>query len=126
MPSVHQRPLPSPDLSHDWVLDTEARPSLTAWGVSGLWLPLNKAFGVLANLPSENLAAGYVLGQDTRYWRTVTNLVMEVLAEQKFLPMSAATSITRAGSPCWTARATGSAWRNWPEPCRPSAAPKLR
>lgn len=87
MPSVQQRPLPSPDLSHDWVLDSEARPSLTAWAVSGLWLPLNKAFGVLANLPSENLAAGYVLGQDTRYWRNVTNLVMEVLAEQKFLPV---------------------------------------
>ncbi|TLN25647.1 DEAD/DEAH box helicase, partial [bacterium] len=87
LPSVHGRPLPSPELNHDWEVDLEQRSSLMAWAVSGLWLPLNKAFGVLANLPVENLADGYVLGQDTRYWRTVTNLVMEVLAEQKFLPV---------------------------------------
>jgi SNF2 family DNA or RNA helicase len=87
MPTSNLRPLPSPDLHHDWEVDLEQRPALMVWAVSGLWLPLNKAFGVLANLPVENLAGGYVLGQDTRYWRTVTNLVMEVLAEQKFLPV---------------------------------------
>ncbi|GAP13850.1 superfamily II DNA/RNA helicase, SNF2 family [Longilinea arvoryzae] len=87
LPTGHQRPLPSPELNHDWEVDLEQRPTLMTWAVSGLWLPLNKAFGVLANLPVENLAGGYVLGQDTRYWRTVTNLVMEVLAEQNFLPI---------------------------------------
>ncbi|MEM5776168.1 MAG: hypothetical protein AAGU05_14290, partial [Anaerolineaceae bacterium] len=87
MPSVRQRPLPSPELNANWEMDSEMRPALTAWTVSGLWLPLNKAFGVLANLPTENLTIGYVLGQDTRFWRTVTNLVMEILAEQKFLPV---------------------------------------
>ncbi|HWQ04628.1 MAG TPA: DEAD/DEAH box helicase [Longilinea sp.] len=87
LPTSHHRPLPSPELNQDWELDLEQRPTLLAWTVAGLWLPLNKAFGVLANLPVENLADGYVLGQDTRYWRTVTNLVMEILAEQKFLPV---------------------------------------
>jgi len=86
LPSTINSPLPSADLNPEWELDEVSTPHLTPWLVRGLWLPAGKAFGVLANLPVESTASGFMLGQDARYWQTVCSLVLEVLAEQKILP----------------------------------------
>jgi hypothetical protein len=51
LPTSRTGPLPSPELSHDWELDTRTTPNLDPWNVEGLWLAASKAFSVLANLP---------------------------------------------------------------------------
>ncbi len=85
LPTVHGSPQPSPQLNAEWELGN-APIRLQNWGIKGLWLPARKAFGVLVNLPPENREAGYKLGAEAHYWRTVSNLVLETLAEQKILP----------------------------------------
>lgn len=86
LPSTRHYPLPSPDLNPEWELDSYSSPSLAPWLVRGLWLTPGKAFGVLANLPTESKTSGFILGPDARYWQSVCGLVLEVLAEQKILP----------------------------------------
>ena len=83
LPSSRNRPYPSPQLNPEL---PPAPPHLSNWQVNGLWLPARKAFTVLVSLPEENPAPGCLLGSDTRYWRHVSNLVLEVLAAQKVLP----------------------------------------
>jgi SNF2 family DNA or RNA helicase len=86
LPTAVGKPLPSPDLNHNWELDTEAPTRLVRWTVPGLWLPAGKAFSILVNLPELGPDNLFKLGQDTLYWRMVSNLVLEVLAGQKMLP----------------------------------------
>lgn len=87
LPTTRTSPLPSPELNHAWELDTERRPFLSPWTVSGLWLPTSAAFSVLVNLPDESPVSGFILGQDPRYWRKACSLVLETLAKQKILPV---------------------------------------
>ena len=87
LPSLRNHPLPSPELNPEWELDEYSSPGLSAWLVRGLWLTPGKAFGVLANLPSESKTSGFVLGSDARYWQSVCGLVLEILARQKILPV---------------------------------------
>ncbi len=85
LPSAHSSPQPSPQLNAEW--DPGRMPlRLQPWAIKGLWLPARKAFSVLVNLPPENRDAGYVLGAEAHYWRSISNLVLETLAEQKVLP----------------------------------------
>ncbi len=86
LPSTQNIPLPSPDLNPEWEPDEISNPKLLPWLVRGLWLPAGKAFGVLANLPSESRTSGFMLGPDARYWQTVCGLVLEILAGQRILP----------------------------------------
>src|SRR3972149_2360786 len=55
--------------------------------VRGLMLPAGKAFSVLANLPTESTSSGFTLSADAAYWQHACSLVLEVLAEQKILPV---------------------------------------
>ncbi len=87
LPTSRTGPLPSPELNHSWDLDSLTPPFLSPWQVSGLWLPARKAFSILTNLPRETRGLDFSLGVETRYWQTVCNLVLEVLAEQKILPV---------------------------------------
>jgi SNF2 family DNA or RNA helicase len=87
LPSTRTGPMPSPELNHSWELDWETPPFLSPWTINGLFLPSGKAFSVLINLPVENLTAGFVLGQDSRYWQVAANLVLETLASQKMVPV---------------------------------------
>jgi len=87
LPATRSGPIPSPDLAHNWNLDTETPPFMAPWLVDGLWLAASKAFGVLVNLPQVGPDNMFVLGQDTLYWRKVANLVLETLALQKFVPV---------------------------------------
>ncbi len=84
LPTSRTGPLPSPELSHDWELDTHSAPNLATWNVEGLWLAASKAFSVLANLPQESPV--FVLGQDTLFWRKAAYLVLEALAGENLIP----------------------------------------
>ncbi len=82
LPSSRNRPYPSPHFNPEL---SGNPPHLANWLISGLWLPARKAFTILISLP-EAPAPGCLLGSDTQYWRTVSNLALEVLAAQKLLP----------------------------------------
>ncbi len=84
LPTSRTGPLPSPELGHDWDLDTHSTPTLEHWNVEGLWLTASKAFSVLANLPPESPV--FVLGQDTLFWRKAAYLVLEALAGENLIP----------------------------------------
>ncbi len=87
LPTIGSIPVPSSQL----LLEDEIglgiqEPVLEHWSVSGLWLPAAKAFGVLINLPEDTPTGGFRLGTDLRFWRMVSNLVLETLALQKTIP----------------------------------------
>ena len=84
LPTSRTGPLPSPELSHDWEMDTHTPPFIRVWFIEGLWLTANKAFSVLVNLPSESPL--FVLGEDANFWRKAANLVLECLAAQQIIP----------------------------------------
>ncbi|MGB9801290.1 MAG: hypothetical protein ACPLUL_14470, partial [Thermanaerothrix sp.] len=86
LPSDDQRPWPSPTLHPLYEMDQASTPRLRQWQVTGLTLPLAKAFTILTTLPAEGVAGVFRLGADTRYWQVVCNLVLEILAQQKYLP----------------------------------------
>ena len=54
LPTTKQGPQPSPQLVHSWDVTDRAAPTLGAWQVSGLWLPLHEALAVLMNLSSAH------------------------------------------------------------------------
>jgi SNF2 family DNA or RNA helicase len=90
LPTTKHGPAPSPYLVHDWDLDGSGESILFPWILSGVWASPWQAFALLTGLPrSENLPPHLVLGVDVGYWQTVTNLVLEVLAQQKLLPVLA-------------------------------------
>jgi len=88
LPTSRFGPQPSPQLLHDWRLDNEKPPYLAPWQIVGLWLPAVEAFAVLTHLPApQDTPADVEIGADSRYWHLVAGLVMETLAQQKFMPI---------------------------------------
>jgi hypothetical protein len=103
-------------------MDSLTPPFLSPWQVSGLWLPARKAFSILTNLPRDP-RLDFSLAWN-RYWQTVCNLVLEVLAEQKILPVLKMHNTLQIGSPskragwlCWTVPAMDPAWHISWLPC---------
>ena len=95
MPSSRTGPIPSQALNHVWELDIETEAFLAPWRIDGLVLPANTAFSVLINLPEESEFNDFVLGQDAIYWQNVCSLVLEILSEQKILPIMVPITATR-------------------------------
>ncbi|MCD6290497.1 MAG: DEAD/DEAH box helicase [Anaerolineae bacterium] len=88
LPTTRFGPAPSPQLLHDWALGDDDSFELAPWKVEGLWLPAGDAFDVLAHLPTpEDMPSNLASGADSRYWGMVTGLVLEVLAQQKVIPV---------------------------------------
>jgi SNF2 family DNA or RNA helicase len=87
MPSTRTGPIPSPVLNHIWELDLETDPFLAPWRIDGLFLPASSAFSVLINLPQESPFSDFILGQDAIYWQNVCSLALEILSEQKMMPI---------------------------------------
>ncbi len=87
LPSTRTGPVPSPELAHHWNLDTTTPLFLAPWLVEGLELSSETAFVVLVSLPLRGPNNAYVLGADALYWRKAANLVMEILAAQKVVPV---------------------------------------
>ena len=92
IPSTRTGPVPSPELAHHWNLDTTTDLFLAPWLIEGLELSSEIAFVVLVSLPLQGPKHSYVLGSDALYWRKAANLVMEILAAQKVVPVLNATS----------------------------------
>lgn len=88
LPSTRSGPVPSPRLEHYWTLDWETRPFLAPWIVSGVWFPMQEAMQVLLDIPTiERRNRGLIAGEDARYWRIATTLVLEALVAQKTVPV---------------------------------------
>lgn len=87
LPSTRTGPIPSPTLNHVWELDLETEPFLAPWRIDGLYLPSSSAFSVLINLPEESPFSDFILGQDAIYWQNVCSLALEILSEQKMMPI---------------------------------------
>ncbi|HSM24425.1 MAG TPA: DEAD/DEAH box helicase, partial [Anaerolineaceae bacterium] len=87
MPSTRTGPIPSPVLNHVWELDLETEPFLAPWRIDGLFLPSSSAFSVIINLPQESPFSDFILGQDAIYWQNVCSLALEILSEQKLMPL---------------------------------------
>ncbi|MBN1217494.1 MAG: DEAD/DEAH box helicase [Anaerolineae bacterium] len=96
LPTTRSGPQPSPQLVHDWEIeDTQA--VLSPWLVAGVWLSAEETFHFLTHLPvNEDVSSHLTLGNEVRYWQTVTNLVLETLAQQKILPVLAQPDPKRA------------------------------
>jgi SNF2 family DNA or RNA helicase len=90
LPSVRGLPLPSPQLAHNWELDTK-NPVLAPFWVEGISLQPEVALTVLlAFASSEPLATeAFVPSPAFRYWGMAAALVLETLAAQKLVPILA-------------------------------------
>ncbi len=87
LPTMGTLPVPSDQLllENNATLDLRNM-ELYHWSIPGLWLSAAKAFGVLINLPEDTPSGSFRLGSDLRFWRLVSNLVLETLALQKIIP----------------------------------------
>lgn len=85
LPVVKDIPLPSPQLIHNWNLDSK-NPKLVPFLVNGIWMRPLEAISALLNF-STNADASRTLAADTRFWSMVSALALETLAAHKLLPV---------------------------------------
>jgi len=87
LPAVKGIPLPSPQLVHNWDLDSN-NPKLTPFLVNGIWMSPLEAVSTLLTSSSESNASRFAsLAPDLRFWSMVTALALETLAAQKLVPV---------------------------------------
>jgi SNF2 family DNA or RNA helicase len=88
LPAVRGIPLPSPQLVHNWEIDTE-KPTLAPFLVDGIFLPPEQALTILLafSTPQPDPRASYAPGPDFRYWNLAATLALETLAAQKLVPV---------------------------------------
>jgi len=85
LPSAGGLPLSSPDLGFSADLGEEA-PQLAAWRLEMLPLDPVRAPELLLGLADEGLPVGLVPAEDLRYWILATQLALDLLSRQRFLP----------------------------------------
>lgn len=85
LPVVKGIPLPSPQLIHNWNLDSE-NPKLAPFLVNGIWTQPLEAISALLTLSSPT-DASLSLAADTRFWSMVGALALETLAAHKLVPV---------------------------------------
>jgi len=87
LPTVRGIPLPSPQLVHNWELNTE-NPALAPFVVDGIFCPPQTALAVLLAFasPQPDSSASFCPSPVLRYWSLAASLVLESLAAQKFIP----------------------------------------
>lgn len=83
LPAVRGVPLPSPQLIHNWDLDTQ-NPVLDSFLINGIWMKPADAISVLLDRAS---ATDFPPAPDLRYWSMVAALALETLATHKLIPM---------------------------------------
>jgi SNF2 family DNA or RNA helicase len=88
LPAVKDTPLPSPQLIHNWNLDSK-NPKLSTFLVNGIWVRPEKAIlSLLAYSASQSdPTASFVPAPDLRYWSMVSALALETLAAHKLVPV---------------------------------------
>jgi SNF2 family DNA or RNA helicase len=84
LPAVKGIPLPSPQLIHNWDLDSK-NPKLAPFLVNGIWTRPAEAIPVLLAFSSQT-DASLSLAADFRYWSMVSALALETLAAHKLVP----------------------------------------
>ena len=82
LPAVRGIPLPSPQLIHNWDLDTQS-PALDLFLINGIWMKPADAISVLLDRVSMT---DYPPAPDLRYWSMVAALALETLAAHKLIP----------------------------------------
>ena len=88
LPAVKNIPLPSPQLIHNWNLDSK-KPELSSFLVNGIWLRPEKAILSLMAFsgPQPNPTVSFAPAADIRYWSMVSALALETLAAHKLVPV---------------------------------------
>jgi len=79
LPAVCGVPLPSPQLIHNWDLNTQ-KPTLDSFLINGIWMKPVDAIPVLLAHASTSPAPAL------RYWSMVSALALETLAAHKLIP----------------------------------------
>jgi len=87
LPAVKGIPLPSPQLIHNWDLDSK-KPKLALFLVNGIWMrPLEAISTHCWLFPTQPADASLSPAADTRFWSMVAALSLETLAAHKLLPI---------------------------------------
>jgi hypothetical protein len=88
LPTVKGISLPSPNLIHNWNIDT-AEPTLATYTLDGIWMPLAEALSILLAYfaPQNGPSASYQPGTCFHYWKMVAALALEALATHKLIPV---------------------------------------
>jgi SNF2 family DNA or RNA helicase len=87
LPSTADRPQPSSPLLFEEPLKRD-KLQIKPWKVEALHFAPRDALHVLANLPSEeDTTPGLKVGDDLRFWQQVSRLALEILAQQRFVPV---------------------------------------
>ncbi|MCB0115559.1 MAG: DEAD/DEAH box helicase, partial [Caldilineaceae bacterium] len=90
LPTTRRGPQPSPQLLHDWEVDTTDL-RLFDWEIPALVVSPADGFYLLNNLPpATELSAQERLGDDLVFWQVTSRLALEAVAQQKVLPDVAA------------------------------------
>ncbi len=82
LPTVRGVPSPSPQLIHNWDLDTQS-PALDSFLINGIWMKPADAISVLLDHASVTDSPP---APDLRYWSMVAALALETLASHKLIP----------------------------------------
>lgn len=85
LPAVKGIPLPSPQLIHNWDLDSK-NPKLSPFLVNGIWTRPAEAIPILLAFSSQT-DASLSPAADTRFWSLVAALALETLAAHKLVPV---------------------------------------
>ncbi|MDY7076678.1 MAG: DNA-directed RNA polymerase subunit alpha C-terminal domain-containing protein, partial [Chloroflexota bacterium] len=88
LPATGSGPQPSPQLIRDFLAEEPGAPeTLAIWQVDGLVLPPLAALPFLNDLPRpEALAPRVALGADLHFWSLAGKFILELLAQQQFVP----------------------------------------
>ncbi|MCI0555766.1 MAG: hypothetical protein L0287_32875 [Anaerolineae bacterium] len=85
LPAVKGVPLPSPQLFHNWYLDSK-NPKLAPFLVNGIWMRPLEAISVLLTFSTDGNAT-FSPAPDFRFWSMVGALALETLAAHKLIPV---------------------------------------
>ncbi|MEW6029689.1 MAG: DEAD/DEAH box helicase [Chloroflexota bacterium] len=85
LPAVKGIPLPSPQLIHNWNLDSK-NPELAPFLINGIWTRPPEALPTLLIFSSQT-DASFSPAADTRFWSMVSALALETLAAHKLIPV---------------------------------------
>jgi len=90
LPAVRGIPLPSPQLMHNWEMDTE-NPALAPFFVNGIFLSAEKALTRLLafSAPQADASLAFAPSAAFRFWSAAASLVLETLSAQKLVPVVA-------------------------------------
>ena len=87
LPAVKGIPLPSPQLLHNWNMDS-TNPTLAPFLINGIWMhPPEAVSALLIFSTNTDAARSFTLGADTRFWNMVSALALETLAAHKLVPI---------------------------------------